>query len=239
MSHVRFRLLGHGFDTEGINDSIQGTFNLQATKDAAQAVLGSDGQVKSQHQAEAEKVLLNQDRTQLWVDLKLDMTKKQLEDHKRKCIAQAKSAESLEQVYNFDDMHSLNPVSGRQDDGTTYTKSMNHSLGNTVYNVVLWDDNSEMDDIVAEPYEAKEGGQGMDIDIDQVHRDTSSQLQGHSAPSQARAGKTSKESQASLTRPSESNKGSSISASGSRSGKWELRSYREPVARPSKNISSC
>jgi hypothetical protein len=62
-SHVRFHLLGHGFDAEGINDLIQGSFDLQATKEVAQAVVGNNRQVKSQRQAEAEKVLLNHNRT--------------------------------------------------------------------------------------------------------------------------------------------------------------------------------
>ncbi len=95
-SHVRFHLLGRCFDPEGINDLIWGSFNLQATKDVAQAVVGSDIQGKSQCQVEVEQVFLKHNRTQFWVDLKLGMTKKQLDNHKRKCIAQAKLAEGLE-----------------------------------------------------------------------------------------------------------------------------------------------
>ncbi len=70
--------------------------------------------------------------------------------------------------------------------------------------------------MVAGPYKDKEGAQGMDLDIE--HQDTGCQLQGHGALSHARAGIASKESQASLTKPSKLNKGSSISANGSRSG---------------------
>ncbi len=91
------------------------------------------------------------------MDLKLGMTKKQLDDHECKHIAQAKLAEGLEQAYNFDETHSVNPVAGWPDDGTAYTKTMNHSLGDTAYNVVVGDDDSETDDKVAEPYKDKEG----------------------------------------------------------------------------------
>ncbi len=150
-------------------------------------MLWNGGRVKSQHQAEAEQVLLNHDRTQLWVDLKLGITKKQLDDHKREGISQAKSFKGLEQAYNFDDTHSVNPVSGQPDDSTAYTKTMHHSA----YDVVVGDDDSEMDDIVAEPYEDKEGVQGMELDIDQLHH-----------LSESRAGTASKELQASLSRPS-------------------------------------
>jgi hypothetical protein len=44
---MRFHLLGQGFNNAGINDLIKGSFDLQATKDAAQAVVGEDRRVKS------------------------------------------------------------------------------------------------------------------------------------------------------------------------------------------------
>ncbi len=59
--HKRFHLLGQGFDNAGINNLIKVSFDFQATKDAAQAVVGEDGRVKSlrHRQAEVEQVLLN------------------------------------------------------------------------------------------------------------------------------------------------------------------------------------
>ncbi len=61
--HIRLHLLGRGFDNAEINNLIKGSFDLQATKDAAQAVVGEDGRVKSIQQAEAEQVLFNHDKT--------------------------------------------------------------------------------------------------------------------------------------------------------------------------------
>ncbi len=85
-AHIRFHLIGRGFNSSGINNLIKGSFDIQAVKDLAQAVVGKDGRVKSLHQAEAELILSNHDKTQSWVNLKLVMTKKQLEDYKRKRI---------------------------------------------------------------------------------------------------------------------------------------------------------
>ena len=76
-AHTQFHLFGQGFDNAGINNLIKGSFDYQATKDAAQAVVGEDGQVKSLQQAETEQVLSNHDKTQQWVDPTLGMTKKQ------------------------------------------------------------------------------------------------------------------------------------------------------------------
>ncbi len=146
------------------------------------------------------------------------MTKKQLDNHECNRTAQTKLADGLEQAYNFEDTHSVNPAAGQPDDGTPYTKTVNHSLRDTAYNVLVGDDVTEMDDIVAEPYKDKEGVHVMDLDIDQVHQDTGKQLQGCGAFSEVRAGTALKELQTSLTRPSELNKGCSISANGSRSG---------------------
>ena len=67
-------------------------------------------------------------------------------------------------------MHSVNPVEGRPDDGTAFTKAANLSLGNTAYDVVM-DDESEMDELAMDLYEDKEGV-SMDLDINQVHQDT-------------------------------------------------------------------
>jgi hypothetical protein len=62
-AHIRFHLISQGFNNAGINDLIKGSFDFQATKDAAQAVAGEDGRVKSLQQAEAEQVLLNHNKT--------------------------------------------------------------------------------------------------------------------------------------------------------------------------------
>jgi hypothetical protein len=75
-AHIRFHLISCGFDSSGINNLIKGSFDIQAVKDAAQAVVGKDGRVKSLCQAEAELILSNHDKTQSWVNLELGMTKK-------------------------------------------------------------------------------------------------------------------------------------------------------------------
>jgi hypothetical protein len=77
-THIRFHLISQGFDSSGINNLIKGSFDIQAVKDSAQAVVGKDGRVKSLHQAEAELILSKHDKTQSWVNLELGMTKKQL-----------------------------------------------------------------------------------------------------------------------------------------------------------------
>ena len=46
-AHIRFHLLSQGFDNAGIDTLIKGSFDYQATKDAAQAMVGEDGRVKS------------------------------------------------------------------------------------------------------------------------------------------------------------------------------------------------
>ncbi len=46
-AHIRFHLIGRGFDSSGINNLIKGSFDIQAVKDLEQAVVGKDGQVKS------------------------------------------------------------------------------------------------------------------------------------------------------------------------------------------------
>jgi hypothetical protein len=109
-AHIRFHLLGRGFDNTGINDLIKGSFDYQATKDAAQAMVGENKQVKSLRQAEAEQVLFNHDKTHQWVDLTLGMTKKQQEEYECQCIAQAKQAEGTDQGYDCEEAHSMNPV---------------------------------------------------------------------------------------------------------------------------------
>ncbi len=219
-AHIRFHLLGRGFDNAGINDLIKGSFDLQATKDAAQAVVGEDGHVKSIQQAEAEQVLLNHDKTQHWVDLTLGMTKKQQDEYERECAAQAKQAESADRGYNFDDTHSVNPVAGQPDYGTTFTITGNQSLGETAYNVVMvGSDDSDLEEFAADLYKDEDrGANSMDLDIDQVHQDAGNELQEQSNMPEDGTGTVSKESQTTSRRQSGSNKGSSLSANGSGSG---------------------
>jgi hypothetical protein len=62
--HIRFHLIGRGFDSSRIDNLIKCSFDIQAVKDAAQAVVGKDGQVKSLRQAEAELILGNHNKTQ-------------------------------------------------------------------------------------------------------------------------------------------------------------------------------
>jgi hypothetical protein len=212
--HIRFHLIGRDFDSSGIN-LIKGSFVIQAVKDAAQAVVGKDGWVKSLHQAEAELILSNHDKTQSWVNLELGMTKKQLDDYERKRITHAKTAEGQTGVYNFDDVHPVTPVEGRPDDGTAFTKTANLSLGNTAYNVVM-DDESEMYELATDLYEDEEGV-SMDLDINQVHQDTG-RLHQWNTETEEGTGAASKELQMTLSKQSGSNKGSSRVANSSGSG---------------------
>ncbi len=46
-SYIRYHLLQRGFEPEGVNNLVQVSFNLQATREAAEAVQDSDGQIKT------------------------------------------------------------------------------------------------------------------------------------------------------------------------------------------------
>ena len=208
-AHIRFHLLGRGFDNTGINDLIKGSFDIQAVKDAAQAVVGEDGRVKSLRQAEAEQILSNHDKTQSWVNLELGMTKKQLEEYERAQVAQAKTGSGHKGEYNFEDTHSIDPAAGKPDDGTALTKAANQSLGNMAYDIIM-DDDSESDDLATNLYE-DEGENGMDLDIDQVHQDNG-RLHRQSTDTEDGTGTSSKESRTTDTRKSESNEETSQAA---------------------------
>jgi hypothetical protein len=112
-------------------------------------------------------------------------------------------------------VHSVNPVEERPDDGTTFTKTANLSLGKTAYNVVM-DDESEMDELAMDLYEDKEGV-SMDLDINQVHQDTG-RLHQRNTKTEEGTGTASKELQTTLSKQSGSNKGSSRAANSSGSG---------------------
>ena len=60
-SHVRYHLLRQGIEPNGINNLIWGSFDFQATKEAAEAVMGNDGRIRTKSQAVAEQVLQNHD----------------------------------------------------------------------------------------------------------------------------------------------------------------------------------
>ncbi len=77
---------------DGINNLIKKTFNFQAAKEAAEAVMGVDGRIQTKGQAAAEQVLQNHDNTQHWVDITLVMTQRQKEEHEHQQAAQAKIA---------------------------------------------------------------------------------------------------------------------------------------------------
>ncbi len=186
-----------------------------------------DGRVKSIQQAEAEQVLLNHDKTQHWVDLMLGMTKKQQDKYELECAAQAKQAESTDRGYNFNDKHSMNPVAGRPDNGTTFTITGNQILGETAYDVVMVGSNdSDLEEFAADLYKDEDGGaNSLDLDIDQVHQDAGNELQEQSNVPEDGTGTVSKELQTTSTRQSGSNEGSSLSANGSRSGSLGYTGY--------------
>ncbi len=62
---------------------IKGCFDYQAVKDAANAIQGKEGKVKSARQAMAEQVLADFDQKQKWVDNMLGTTYQQKKEHKQ------------------------------------------------------------------------------------------------------------------------------------------------------------
>jgi hypothetical protein len=231
-AHIRFHLIGRGFNSSGINNLIKGSFDIQAVKDSAQAVVGKDGRVKSLRQAEAELILSYHDKTQSWVNLELGMTKNQLDDYERKRIAQAKMPDGQTGDYNFNKAHSVDPVAGRPDDGTAFTKAANLSLGNTAYDVVM-DDKSKIDELAMDLYEDKEGV-SIDLDINWVHLDTG-RLHQRNTGTEEGTGTASKELRTTLSRQSDSNKGSSRAAN--RGGSSCTQTLMTGLAKSSLNVN--
>ena len=221
-AHIRFHLLGWGFDNAWIKDLIKGSFDYQATIDAAQAVVGKDGQVKSLWPAEVEQVLSNHDKTQQWVDLMLGMMKKQQEEYECQRIAQAKQTEGADQGYDFEEAHSVNPVAGRPDDGTTFTKNENYSLGKTAYDVAMVGSNdSDSDEFAEDLYgdgDKDKGENSMELDIYQVHWDKGHELQEQSLRIEARAETASGDSQTTCANQSNLHEVCSLSTNGSGGG---------------------
>ncbi len=88
--HFLFHLARKVLLTDGINKMIKGCFVYQAVKDAANAVQGKDGRVKSARQAMAEQVLADFDQKHKWVNNMLGMTHQQKEEHKQEKAVQTK-----------------------------------------------------------------------------------------------------------------------------------------------------
>jgi hypothetical protein len=61
LSHIRFHLLRRGFKSEGVNDLVQGSFDLQSTREAAEAIQDNNGRIKTRRQAAAEQGLQRHD----------------------------------------------------------------------------------------------------------------------------------------------------------------------------------
>jgi hypothetical protein len=80
-AHFCFHLTRKGLLTDGINRMIKGCFDYQAVKDAANAIQGKDGKVKSARQTMAEQVLADFHQKQKWVDDTLGMTHQQKEEY--------------------------------------------------------------------------------------------------------------------------------------------------------------
>ncbi len=65
----------------------------------------------------------------------------------------------------------IDPTAGRPNDGTAFTQSRNISLGDTAYNAVEADEEEDLEDILAELYDdEEEGGNRMEIQMNQVHK---------------------------------------------------------------------
>jgi hypothetical protein len=154
---------------------VQGSFDLQATREAVEAIQDDNGQIKTRSQAAAEQVLPRHDQTQLWVDLTLGMTKHHKEEHEwwqaTQSMAKAK-ANGLDCSYNFKDAHSINLVEGCPDNGIAFTKTRNVSLGETAYDIVLQNDESDLEDIFNNPYSDDEDINRVNLKMNEVHCQT-------------------------------------------------------------------
>jgi hypothetical protein len=144
LSHFCFHLARKGLLTDGINRMIKGCFDYQAVKDAANAIQGKDGKVKSARQAMAEQILADFNQKQKWVENTLGMTHQQKEEYKQEQVVQAKENKQLR--YNFDEENTINSVEGRADDRMAFTAMQHVSLGASEYEVIHKDFRSESDE---------------------------------------------------------------------------------------------
>jgi hypothetical protein len=169
---------------------VRGSFDLQATREAAEAIQDDDRQIKTRSQAAAEQVLQRHNQTQLWVDLTLGMTKHQNEEHERQQATQATAkvkANRLNRSYNFKDAHSINPVEGHPDNGTAFTKTRFVSLGEKAYDVVLQSNESDLEDIFDKLYSNDKDNDGVNLELNKVHCKTG-KTRGYSRPSSSEEG---------------------------------------------------
>jgi hypothetical protein len=148
---------------------IKGCFDYQAVKDAANAIQGKDGKVKSARQAMAEQVLVDFDQKQKWVDNTLGMTHQQKEEYEQEQAVHAKVNEQLR--YNFDDENSINPVEGRADNGTAFTTMQHVSLGKSKYEVIHKDSGSKLDEegLLKNLYDDDEN-EGINMEMGRMHK---------------------------------------------------------------------
>jgi hypothetical protein len=180
---------------------VQGSFDLQATREAAEAVQDSDGRIKTRSQAAAEQVLQMHDKLHSsWVDLTLGMTKLQKEEHARQqaiqALVQAKT-KGLNCNYNFEDTHSINPIEGRSDNGTALTRTNNVSLGETAYDVVQQSNESDLEDVLNNPYSNKDETPKVNLEMNEVHRNLERTVRMTMSSSSDNGGSNSKSSAAS------------------------------------------
>jgi hypothetical protein len=143
-AHFCFHLAKKCLLVDGIDKMIKGCFAYQEFKDAANAIQGKDGKVKSARQAMAEQVLADFDQKQKWVDNTLGMICQQKEEHKQEQAVQAKVNEQL--CYNFDEENPINPVEGRANNRTAFTITQHVSLGGSEFEVIQKDSRSKSDE---------------------------------------------------------------------------------------------
>ncbi len=144
-------------------------FDYQAVKDAANAIQGKDGKVKSARQALAEQVLAHFDQKQKWVDNTLGMTYQQKEEHKQEQVVKAKVNKQL--CYNFDEENPINPVEGRADDRMAFTITQHVSLGRSKFEVIHEDSGSGSDEegLLKNLYD-DDITKGINMEMGRVHK---------------------------------------------------------------------
>jgi hypothetical protein len=160
------------FKAGDINALIRGAFDLKAAKEAAKAVVGRDGRVMSQSQATTERMLKDHAKTITWADITLGMTRKQIKEHEKELAVTARRETEMENDYNFEDGHSVDPGKGKKDDSMAATLAMRVSLGDTEYNKVNGDDSFYLNNLAEELYEDDDNCRDMDIKMAVVHQDT-------------------------------------------------------------------
>ncbi len=110
-------------------------------------------------------------RKQQWVDITLGMTKKQMDNCDKELAAIARRDKELDQEYNFEGGHSVNPGDGHKDDGTAITLTMRISLKDSAYDFDKIEDKLSLSDLEADLYKDDQGTGGMDFEMVQVHPD--------------------------------------------------------------------